>query len=71
MADKKSFPCKTRCSRPGNCWDGSEMVDETANGLVTLPAVGFTEKSDGDNLLGLLGLAGIIETLAWIRGQSD
>ncbi len=47
------------------------MVDETANGLVTLPAVGFTEKSDGDNLLGLLGLAGIIETLAWIRGQSD
>ena len=50
------------------------MVDETANGLVTLPSVGFTEKSDGDNLLGLLGLlglAGIIETLAWIRGQSD
>lgn len=43
------------------------MVDETANGLVTLHQVGFTEKSDGANLQdlpGWFGLAGISKTVA-------
>ena len=77
MADKKNFPSKTRSSRRRNWWDGSEMVDETLNGLVTSQSVGFTEKSDGGNfpdligLAGLAGLAGIVKTLAWIRCRSD